>query len=54
MLLLDFTDLLACVELFVWDGIARGENPSHLVLRLLCISLRVARVLTYLSRLRAI
>lgn len=38
----------------VWNGIARGEKPLPLALRLLCISLRVARVLTYLSCLRAV
>lgn len=47
-------DFLACIELFVVDGIARGEKSLNLVLCLFFISLRVASILTYLSCLKAV
>lgn len=53
-MLLYISDFLACIELFVVDGIARGEKSLNLVLCLFFISLRVASILTYLSCLKAV
>lgn len=49
-----FHRLLAWIELFVFDGIARGEKPLNLVLCLFFISLRAASILTDLSCLKAL
>lgn len=48
MLLLDFTDFLACVERVVWDGVTRGESRLQ-ECSVGSGALGAARVLTYLS-----